>query len=380
MTSPRTVKEVQQLTGRIAALNRFVSRATEKCLPFFKILKQAFAWTDECEAVFQELKRYLSSPPLLSPSKEREDLYLYLAVSTSAVSAALIREEGTKQLPIYYVSQAFQGAESKYPRIEKIAFALIVASHKLRQYFQANPILVMTNQPIKKSMNKPEAAGRMVQWAIELSQFDIEYHPRMAIKAQALADFIAEFTLPDEDRITNEVDRWTIQTDGSSAQRKGEVGVVIITPDGEVLKYGVQLKFPTTNNEAEYEGILTGLRLGKALGAKNLLIQNDSKLVIGQIRREYEAKEERMQKYLRLMKHLTQEFDTVEFVQIPRSQNMEADEVSKIASSRKEESSMDLTMEVQKHPSIEEVSIFTIQSANSWMTPIMCFLQDGHLP
>ena len=75
MTSYRTVKEVQKLTGRIAALNRFVSRATDKCLPFFMTLKQAFAWTDECEAAFQELKCYLSSPPLLSPSKEGEDLY-----------------------------------------------------------------------------------------------------------------------------------------------------------------------------------------------------------------------------------------------------------------------------------------------------------------
>ena len=81
-----------------------------------------------------------------------------------------------------------------------------------------------------------------------------------------------------------------------------------------MLKYGVQLKFPATKNETENEGILTGLRLGKALGAKNLLVQNDSKLVIGQIRGEYEAKEERMQKYLRLTRHLTQEFDTVEFV------------------------------------------------------------------
>ena len=162
MVSPRTVKEVQKLTGRIATLNRFVSRATDKCLPFFKTVKQAFAWTDKCEAAFQELKRYLSNPPLLSLSKGGENLYLYLAVSTTVVSAALIREEAKKQLPVYYVSQAFQGAESSYPRIEKIVFAIIVASPKLRRYFQANPILVMTVQPIKKSMNKPEAAGRMV--------------------------------------------------------------------------------------------------------------------------------------------------------------------------------------------------------------------------
>ena len=96
MASPRTVKEVQKLTGRIVALNRFVSRAMNKCLPFFKTLKWAFAWTDECEATFQELKRYLSNPPVLSPSKEGENLHLYLVVSATVVSAALIREEGKK--------------------------------------------------------------------------------------------------------------------------------------------------------------------------------------------------------------------------------------------------------------------------------------------
>ena len=84
----------------------------------------------------------------------------------------------------------------------------------------------------------------MVQWAIELSQFDIEYHPRTAIKAQALADFIVEFTLPDKDGLTDETKWWTIQTDGSSAQKRGGVRVVITTPDEETLKYGVQLKFP----------------------------------------------------------------------------------------------------------------------------------------
>ena len=115
MTSPKTVKEVQKLTGRIAALNRFVSKATDKCFPFFKTLKQAFAWTDECEKAFQDLKHYLSNPPILSPSKEGENLYLYLAMSTTVVSAALIWEENRTQLPIYYVSQAFQEAEAKYP-------------------------------------------------------------------------------------------------------------------------------------------------------------------------------------------------------------------------------------------------------------------------
>ena len=107
-----------------------------------------------------------------------------------------------------------------------------------------------------------------------------------------LADFIVEFTFPDEENLSPKAERWTIQIDGSSAQGRGGVRVVITTPDGEKLKYGVQLKFPAMNNEAEYEGILTRLRLGRALRIKHLLVQNDSKLVIGQIREDYEAKEE----------------------------------------------------------------------------------------
>ena len=107
MTSPRNVKEVQKLTRRVAALNHFVSRVMDKCLPFFKTLKQAFTWTDECEAAFQELKRYLSNPPLLSPSNEGEDLFLYLAIFATTVSTTLIREESRIHLLVYYVSQYF---------------------------------------------------------------------------------------------------------------------------------------------------------------------------------------------------------------------------------------------------------------------------------
>ena len=101
MSSPKMIKEVQSLTGRVAALNRLVFKVTNKCLPFFKVLKQAFVWADKCEAAFQELKRYLSSPPLFSPSEEGEDLFLYLAVSTITVSVALIREENKIQRPVY---------------------------------------------------------------------------------------------------------------------------------------------------------------------------------------------------------------------------------------------------------------------------------------
>ena len=130
----------------------------------------------------------------LSPSIPSEELYLYLAVSPHAVSSALVREEGKIQKPVYYTSRALRGAEGWYPMMEKLAFALVTASRKLRHYFQTHVINIMTNHPFRKAMNKLEAAGWPIQWAIELSEFDIRYQPRNAIKAQALANFIVEFT------------------------------------------------------------------------------------------------------------------------------------------------------------------------------------------
>ena len=174
---PRTVKEVQSLNGKITALNRFVSRATDRCLPFFRTLRKSFEWTDECQAAFDNLMAYLSSPPLLSPSKPREQLYLYLAISHAAVSAALVREEYGLQRPVYFKSRALQGAEERYPQMEKLAFALIIAARKLKPYFQAHTIVVLTDKPLRKALSSPEAAGRMALWAVELSEFDIQYRP-----------------------------------------------------------------------------------------------------------------------------------------------------------------------------------------------------------
>ena len=108
MVLPKNVKEVQSLTRRVAVLNRFISKATNECLPCFKVLRNAFEWTDECQRAFEDLKAYLTSTPLLSPSKPGEELYLYLAVSLHAMSLALIREEGKVQKPIYYTSNALK--------------------------------------------------------------------------------------------------------------------------------------------------------------------------------------------------------------------------------------------------------------------------------
>ena len=115
LAPPKRVKKVQSLNGKIVALNRFVLRVMDKCLPFFHILKKSFEWTDDCQHAFENLKVYLSSPPLLHPSRPEEELYLYLIVSQAAVSAALVREENGSQRPVYFTSQAFRGVEERYP-------------------------------------------------------------------------------------------------------------------------------------------------------------------------------------------------------------------------------------------------------------------------
>ena len=123
-----TIKEVQSLNGKIAALNRFVSRATDRCLPFFRTLRRSFEWTDECQTAFDNLKIYLSSPSLLSPFKPGEELYLYLVISQAAVSVALVRKEDKSQRPVYFTSRALRGVEERYPQMEKLAFALIIVA------------------------------------------------------------------------------------------------------------------------------------------------------------------------------------------------------------------------------------------------------------
>uniref|UniRef100_A0A2N9IPQ6 Uncharacterized protein n=1 Tax=Fagus sylvatica TaxID=28930 RepID=A0A2N9IPQ6_FAGSY len=350
MQPPKNTKEVQRLTGRIAALNRFMSRSTDKCLPFFKTLKKAFEWTDECQQAFEELKKYLTEPPLLSPSKQGEELYLYLAVSPTAVSSALIREEERRQLPVYYTSRALRGAEERYPPMEKLAFALVTAARKLRPYFQAHTIVLLTNHPLRKAMNKPDAAGRLIQCS---PSKDDE---------------------PTED--VEQASKWTVNIDGSSTKDSGGVGIVLRSPEGDIIKQAIRLQYPTTNNEAEYEALLVGLKTAKILGATELDVRSDSQLVVGQVNGDYEAKERRMQQYLQLVRHQISQFREVRLCRVPREQNTEADQLAKSASS----STVDDKIKTVQQSSLQTTKVNPIHTEISWMTPIISYLQRGTLP
>ena len=119
--------------------------------------------------MFKALKEYLGKPPLLAKPMEGEPLFLYLAVSEYTISRALIREEEKVQWPVYYISKRLVDAENRYPEMEKLALALVIASRKLRPYFHSHTIQVLTNYPLRKVLQKPDASGRLLKWAIELS-------------------------------------------------------------------------------------------------------------------------------------------------------------------------------------------------------------------
>nr|XP_011462120.1 PREDICTED: uncharacterized protein LOC105350849 [Fragaria vesca subsp. vesca] len=165
MTVLSTRNEVQCLTGRLVALARFISRLTDKCNPFFQLLKSQYkenvTWGSEHDNAFNNIKAYLAAVPLLSKPIPREVLYLYLAVSATAISAALTCYEHDNELPVYYCGRGFADPETLYPDIEKLALALITAVRKLRQYFQAHTIHVLTNHPLRQILQKPETSGRM---------------------------------------------------------------------------------------------------------------------------------------------------------------------------------------------------------------------------
>jgi len=188
------MKQLQQLTDR-AALYKFISWSTYKCLIIFRILRKTFVWSEECEEAFFQLKLYLRNPLLLSKPEDGEPLYLYLVVLPSAVSLVLLRKDGGTLRPIYFTSKALQGAEGRYPRVEKLALALIVSARRLRPYFQAHSIWVLTKHPLKKILQRPDIFGRLVNWAIEIGEFDIEFLPRTTIKGQALATFWGNSTV-----------------------------------------------------------------------------------------------------------------------------------------------------------------------------------------
>jgi ribonuclease HI len=214
-----------------------------------------------------------------------------------------------------------------------LAFALIVSARRLRPYFQAHAIQVLTEYPLKKILQKPDLSGRLVNWSVELGQFDIEFYPRTSIKGQVLTDFLLEFSNKPESEELPKKETWVAYVDGSSANWKSGVGVTLANPDGESFRYAIKLDFVTTNNEAEYEAVLARLSIAREMGARNIEVISDSQVVVSHVQGLAEAQGEKMIQYLNKVREYQSNFRRTAMTKILWEENVKADALSKMGSS-----------------------------------------------
>jgi dsDNA-binding SOS-regulon protein len=191
MAKPSNKKDVMKVIGMMAALGRFISKLGEKGLPFFKLLKKAdkFVWDDKAQKASEALKESLTTPAIMTPPIQKETLLLYILATTNVVSTILVAEQEEEgqayhvQRSVYYVSKVLADAKTHYTQPQKLLYALLITSRKLRHNFQAHKIVVPSSFPLGEIIRNRDANGRIVKWSVELGEFEIEFCPQQAIKS-----------------------------------------------------------------------------------------------------------------------------------------------------------------------------------------------------
>jgi ribonuclease HI len=389
MEPPSTKKGAQRLAGRLASLNIFISRSAERNLPFFEILKstEVFQWGPTQQKAFKELKQYLIDLTTLTPPALGAPLLLYVAASHSAVSAALVQEkldgQAKKQAPVYFVSKVLSPSKKNYTELEKVLYVVLMASRKLRHYFQAYHIIIPLSQPLKDIMRNKEATGRIGKWAAELNEFTIDYVHRSSIQSQALADFIADW-MPraQEEEINKDVEAWIVFCDGSWGTFSAKAAAVLVAPLKARTCYAAKLDFSCTNNIAEYEALLLGLWKLRAMGIRRAILKTDSQVNYGHVDKSSKARDPKLEKYLDTVRRLEAFFEGFSVKKIPRGENEHADMLAKSAAQGLPLPS-EVFFETIKAPSVElmERVVLAISPVHSedWRTEIISFLQGNCL-
>jgi ribonuclease HI len=310
-------------------LTRFISRLGEKGLPLYRLLKkhERFSWTIEAQEALDKLKAMLTHVPILTPPQDGEPLYLYVAATTQVVSAVIVVErieEGHVvpiQCPVYYISEVLSETKARYPRIQKLLYAVVLARRKLWHYFEAHPVMVVSSFLLGEIIRNPDTAGRIAKWYVELMGKTLAYAPRKAIKSQILADFVAEWTDTQLPLPQIQAECWTLYFDGSVMKTGAGAGQLFISPLGEHMRYAVRLHFPASNNKAEYEPLLCDLNIAIEIGIKRLDVRGDLQLVIDQVMKNASCHDDKMEAYCNAVRALEDKFYGVELSHVPRRYN-----------------------------------------------------------
>ncbi|XP_073261648.1 uncharacterized protein [Populus alba] len=363
MPSPKTEKEVRGFLGRLNYIARFIAQLTTTCEPVFRLLrkKNPGIWNEECEEAFNKIKQYLQNPPLLVPPVSGRPLILYLTVTETAMGCVLGQhdETGRKERAIYYLSKKFTECESRYTVIEKLCCALVWATKRLRHYMLYHTTLLISKvDPLRYICDKPYLSSRIARWQVLLSEYDIVYTTRKAVKGSAIADHLADnavedyepldFDFPDENVLSvvgeEKTDWWTMFFDGAVNVYGNGAGAVIISPDQKQYPISVKLCFECTNNTAEYEACILGLEVALELKIRKIDVYGDSMLIICQVKGEWQTKEEKLRPYQEYLSTLSEEFEEIRFTHLGREGNHFADALATLAAM----ATMDLRYKV--HP------------------------------
>src|ERR1041385_2562374 len=209
-----------------------------------------------------------------------------------------------------------------------------MAAKRLRPYFQAHLITVVSSAPLANIIGSRDATGRVAKWAIEIANHGIQYEPRTAIKSQALDDFLVDWAKTQYMPSIPGSDFWRMHFDGSKMKSGLGAGVVLTSPRGDQLHYVLQIHFAASNNVAEYEALVHGIKLAKEIGIRNIECFGDSDLVVQQCTGTWEAKDANMASYRFLVQQISGYFEGCEFHHVPRANNEAADALSKLGSTR----------------------------------------------
>jgi ribonuclease HI len=265
---------------------------------------------------------------------------IYVAATTQVVSAAIVverQEEGHAlpvQRPVYFVSEVLSETKICYPQVQKLLYAVILTRRKLRHYFESHPVTVVSSFPLGEIIQCREASGRIAKWAVEMMGETISFAPRKAIKSQVLADFVAKWVDTQLPTALIQPELWTMFFDGSLMKTGVGAGLLFISPLGKHLRYVLRLHFPASNNVAEYEALVNGLRIAIELGVRRLDARGDSQLVIDQVLKNSHYRDPKMEAYCDEVRRLEDTFYGLELNHIARRYNETADELAKIASGR----------------------------------------------
>jgi ribonuclease HI len=274
------------------------------------------------------------------PPAAGEALLIYVAATTQVVSAAIVvkrREEGHAlpvQRPVYFISEVLSETKIRYPQIQKLLYAVILTRRKLRHYFESHLVTVVSSFPLGEIIQCREASGRIAKWAVEIMGKTISFAPRKAIKSQVLADFVAEWVDTQLPAAPIQLELWTMFFDGSLMKTGAGAGLLFVSPLGKHLHYVLRLHFPASNNVAEYEALVNGLRIAIELWVRCLDARGDSQLVIDQVMKNSHRCDPKMDAYSDEVRRLEDKFHGLELNHIARRYNETADELANIASGR----------------------------------------------